>query len=146
MTTPETDALTFDVQIAGGPRRDRPQTGVGIHNTASAVVGEQARADLSPQSVPARSDRRYGSRRWRQTAKAVLRRDLYVCRIVEGCPVRASVADHVIPTYPGMPDSLFFGLGNLRAGCQGHNKARGFAPEVKPAGSTAVVTKDYSGG
>jgi hypothetical protein len=109
--------------------------------TASAGVGEQARASLSPQN---RSDRRYGSRRWRQTAKMVLRRDFYVCRIVEGCPIRASVADHVIPTYPGMPDSLFFGLHNLRAGCQGHNKARGFAPEVKSAGSSAVVTKDYS--
>ena len=47
---------------------------------------------------------------------------------------------------PGMPDALFYGLHNLRAGCQGHNKARGFAPDVPvPAGSSAVVTRDYTG-
>jgi len=60
-------------------------------------------------------------------------------RLVEAYPVDAgSDVD---------PDSLFFGMGNLRAGCQGHNKARGMAPDVPIAsGSSAVVTRDYTGG
>jgi hypothetical protein len=85
------------------------------------------------------------TQRWKRTRLRVLNRDLWICRVVPGCPVRATVADHVVPVYQGMPDFLFFGLGNLRAACQGHNKARGFAPDVpQPSGPSAVVTRDYS--
>jgi 5-methylcytosine-specific restriction endonuclease McrA len=116
----------------------------GVPLIEREVYGEQARANIYTQS---RTDPRYGSRRWRKTAQAVLIRDNHVCRIVEGCVVRATVADHIVPTYPGMPNSLFFGMTNLRAGCQGHNKARGMAPDVPPRPTeTAVVTKDYSRG
>lgn len=76
----------------------------------------------------------------------MLRRDNHACRIVAGCATRATVADHVIPVYPGMPDSQFFAMDNLRAGCKEHNLARGWAsklPAEQPADST-VVTVDYS--
>jgi hypothetical protein len=91
-------------------------------------------------------DRRYGSRRWRITAKAVLDRDLHVCRIVKGCPRRAAVADHIIPVYDGMPDALFFDPRNLRAGCRPHNTARGVAArldrETREAESEVITSVD----
>jgi len=77
----------------------------------------------------------------------VLRRDGYVCRIVPDCPEPATVADHVIPVFRDMPDSLFFGEGNLRAGCRPHNIARGHAARLEGSDrppSSAVVTGDYS--
>jgi len=45
-----------------------------------------------------------------------------------------------------MSDAMFYGAGNLRAACRGHNLARGIAPEVAttPADSTAVIVKDYT--
>lgn len=43
----------------------------------------------------------------------------------------ASVAGHIIPTYPGMPDSLFFDPMNLRASCKPHNTARGVAARLE---------------
>lgn len=97
---------------------------------------------------PAR-DKRYGSRRWRDTAKAVLARDLYVCRIAPGCSNRATVADHVLEVYPGMPDHLFFGMENLRAGCKDHNILRGKAARLERETAvvekpTAVVRGDYT--
>jgi hypothetical protein len=68
--------------------------------------------------------------------------------IVEGCTTRASVADHILPTYPGMPDTLFFGEGNLRGGCKTHNVARGMAATLDEAptsdASSTVVTGDYT--
>jgi hypothetical protein len=48
-----------------------------------------------------------------------------------------------------MPDSLFFGEGNLRAGCRPHNIARGHAARLEGSDrppSSAVVTGDYSRG
>jgi hypothetical protein len=99
---------------------------------------------------PRTTDPRYGSNRWRKIAKRVLARDGYVCRIVPGCRFPAKMADHIIEVYPGMPDSLFFGMGNLRAGCAYHNTARGIAARLKresepeaPAPSD-VVTEDYT--
>lgn len=102
------------------------------------------------QSSPdTRRDPRYGSRRWQRVRLAVLNRDMWVCRIVPGCPTRASVADHIHPVYEGMPDGMFFGMGNLRGGCRRHNIARGLAASLEtdaaPAvGPSAVVTTDYS--
>lgn len=111
-------------------------------------------SDFSRKSLPhagtARTrDRRYGSWRWRNTAKAVIARDRGVCRVVQGCPRKGRIADHIIPVFDGMPDSLFFGLDNLRASCFRHNTDRGIVERMKregaaSSGPTAVVTRDYS--
>ena len=77
-----------------------------------------------------RIDRRYGTRRWKRTRLRVMHRDLWLC-FVPSCEVRASVADHVIPVYPGMPDALFFDERNLRASCRRHNTARGVAARLE---------------
>ena len=77
-----------------------------------------------------RMDRRYGSRKWKQTRLRVLHRDLWSC-FVPGCPESASVADHIIAVYPEMPDSLFFDEINLRASCKRHNTARGVAARLE---------------
>jgi hypothetical protein len=75
-------------------------------------------------------DRRYGSRRWKQLRLSILHRDLWSC-FVPACPVSASVADHIIPTYPGMPDAVFFDPLKLRASCKRHNTARGVAARLE---------------
>jgi 5-methylcytosine-specific restriction endonuclease McrA len=77
-----------------------------------------------------RMDKRYGTRRWKATRLRVLHRDLWRC-FVPDCPVSASVADHIIPVYPEMPDSLFFDEMNLRASCKPHNTARGVAARLE---------------
>jgi 5-methylcytosine-specific restriction endonuclease McrA len=103
--------------------------------------------NLYTHSVALMPDRRYGSRRWLRVRMQVLRRDRFLCRIVEGCMERATVADHIIPASAGTPDALFFSAANLRAGCRDHNLARGFASRprvVAPEPGTAVVTKDYT--
>lgn len=84
--------------------------------------------------------------RWRRTSKRVLSRDLHVCRIVPGCPQRATVADHIIPATLETPDSLFFDERNLRAGCREHNIARGLTEPLERASPVAstTVTGDYS--
>ena len=74
-------------------------------------------------------DRRYGSRRWKRVRLRVLHRDLWTC-FVPACPVSASVADHIIEVYDGMPDGLFFDEWNLRASCRRHNTARGVAARL----------------
>jgi hypothetical protein len=96
-------------------------------------------------------DRRYHTAHWRRTAKAVLRRDGYVCRIVDGCPRPATVADHIVEVHPGMSDGMFFGMGNLRAGCGVHNRDRGVVARLQresgpasPSAATSVVTSDYT--
>lgn len=92
-----------------------------------------------------RTDPRYGTYRWRRLARAVLVRDRHVCRVVAGCAVRASAADHVIPVASDTPDSLFFDARNLRAACRDHNLARGHAAKLVAApGPSAVVTSDYT--
>ncbi len=105
-----------------------------------------APVSLSPQSPRGITDRRYRTQRWKRARLRVLNRDNWTCRVVEDCPARANVADHVIPVSPTMPDSLFFGLSNLRAACRDHNLARGFAERLsaEPVKGTAVITRDYS--
>lgn len=100
----------------------------------------------------ARSDPRYGTGRWQRVRLRVLARDLHVCRSEPGCTVPATVADHIIPAHPGMPDELFFGESNLRASCRGHNIARGMAAKDAPdavaapqaSHPSAVVTGDFT--
>jgi 5-methylcytosine-specific restriction endonuclease McrA len=77
-------------------------------------------------------DRRYGSRRWKQTRLRVLHRDLWRCFVPE-CPLSASVADHIIAVYPEMPDSLFFDEMNLRAFLQAaqHRPRRSGSPGAR---------------
>ena len=70
------------------------------------------------------TDKRYKTKRWLTVRKLVLNRDLWACQIAPGCPWPATVADHISPVYPGMPDSEFYSPGNLRAGCREHNLAR----------------------
>lgn len=91
------------------------------------------------------TDRRYRWARWRTVRLRVLERDGHRCRIVLGCREPGTVADHIHPVYPGMPDAEFFDLLNLRAACQGHNIARGFAT-VRPSRvkDEDVVTGDYT--
>jgi 5-methylcytosine-specific restriction endonuclease McrA len=93
-----------------------------------------------------RTDRRYRLQTWRRIRLQVLARDLYRCRVVEGCTERATVADHIVPASLDMPDSLFFAMSNLRAACRMHNIARGFASTLGPQGDPlpVVVPKDYS--
>jgi 5-methylcytosine-specific restriction endonuclease McrA len=69
-------------------------------------------------------DKRYGTRRWKATRLRVLHRDRWAC-FVPGCGVSASVADHIEPVYPGMPNASFFNEANLRASCRHHNLRRG---------------------
>jgi len=71
------------------------------------------------------TERRYQVKRWRMLRLDVLRRDLWVCQVVPGCPVPAQVVDHISPVYEGMPDWEFFDPTNLRAACKHHNLRRG---------------------
>jgi 5-methylcytosine-specific restriction endonuclease McrA len=70
-------------------------------------------------------DKRYGSSRYQRFRLRVLIRDNWTC-FVPGCPTKGEVLDHIIPTYPGMPDDLFFSEKNARASCAKHNRARGW--------------------
>src|SRR6185369_2756544 len=79
-----------------------------------------------PLRVPRQPiDKRYGTRRWKRVREQVLRRDLERCQIVPGCQRTATVADHIEPATPEMPDALFFDTRNLRAACAPHNLSRG---------------------
>ena len=92
-------------------------------------------------------DPRYGSKAWRALAKWVVARDMHRCW-VNGCPVRATVADHIQPVHSGMQDALFYAPCNLRASCQGHNLARGIALKLEQdmAAGTAQPPRRYSYG
>lgn len=91
-------------------------------------------------------DKRYGTRRWKRVRPRVLHRDLWAW--AGDCPVSASVADHIIPVFPEMPNGLFFDEMNLRASCRRHNTARGVAArlerelsgEAEPSKRNPVVT------
>ena len=76
------------------------------------------------------TDKRYKLKRWTDLRLRVLRRDLWACQLVPGCPWPATVADHIIAVYPGMPDSEFFDPANLQASCREHNLAKGTADRM----------------
>jgi hypothetical protein len=75
-------------------------------------------------------DKRYGTARWRKLRLRILQRDAWRCRIAPGCPQPATVADHIQPASPEMPDAVFYDPRNLRAGCRQHNIARGVAARL----------------
>lgn len=97
-------------------------------------------------------DRRYSTKRWRDTRLRVLHRDAYRCW-VQGCPVMANVADHIAPSSLAMPDFEFYSMANLRASCKRHNTARGvaarldremregMAPDTTQIGVRSVLTR-----
>ena len=78
-----------------------------------------------------KQERRYMTRRWKALRADVLRRDLYRCQVVAGCPIRATICDHIEPVYQGMPDWEFYDPLNLRAACLHHNTARGVAARLR---------------
>jgi len=126
-------------------RDPRGMAGVPTYGSSS-VLDPGSSLSLSP-TLRGPRDRRYGLAQWQNVRRRVLDRDLWRCRVVAGCPTRASVADHIIPAFPGMPDALFFGMANLRAACRRHNLARGFAASIQSETTgepSAVVTGDYS--
>jgi hypothetical protein len=127
------------------PRRDEARGGVAPADRSRSKTGAPVflSPPATPEPAPRSTDRRYRTQRWRRLREAVLRRDGYACRVVAGCQARATVADHVSPVYPGMPDDEFFDPRNLRASCRRHNLARGFAAQLDSA-PTGVVTGDYS--
>jgi hypothetical protein len=69
-------------------------------------------------------DQRYSRAWWRRVRKRVLVRDGYRCQVEPGCPIPATVADHIVPVYQGMSDAEFHDETNLRAACQMHNQWR----------------------
>jgi 5-methylcytosine-specific restriction endonuclease McrA len=77
----------------------------------------------------AATDHRYGSRRWRAVRERVLKRDLYRCQVIPGCPRAGTVCDHVQAVYPGMPDHEFFDERKLRAACRTCNLRRAQAAQ-----------------
>jgi 5-methylcytosine-specific restriction endonuclease McrA len=87
------------------------------------------------------NDRRYGTRRWKRVRLQVLHRDLWACWVT-GCGISASVADHIEPVYPEMPDSQFFDRANLRASCKRHNTARGVAARLEREVTEGVSPAD----
>jgi hypothetical protein len=99
-----------------------------------------------PTYIRAKTDRRYSSPKWKRVRLIVLDRDRH-CYVVN-CPELANVADHILPVYPGMPDSEFYALTNLRASCKRHNTARGVAARLQREieGGVAPEPSRYSVG
>jgi hypothetical protein len=97
----------------------------------SLQEGGGARRETEARAVNGRMiDKRYGTRRWKAVRLQVLHRDLWSC-YVGTCEVSASVADHIIPVSPEMPDWMFFDPNNLRGSCKRHNTARGVAARLE---------------
>ena len=82
------------------------------------------------------ADERYNTQRWRRVRRLVLQRDFYRCWVAR-CPRLANQCDHIIPVEPSFPDSLFFGMDNLRT-CRPHNTARGVAAKLERETSEGV--------
>ena len=80
------------------------------------------------------TERRYQVKRWRMLRLDVLRRDLWVCQVVPGCPVPAQVVDHISPVYEGMPDWEFFDFPPTWGSVQAPQPAEGPCRPL-PAGS-----------
>jgi 5-methylcytosine-specific restriction endonuclease McrA len=76
------------------------------------------------------TDRRYKTRRWLTVRLQVLNRDLWRCQLAPGCPWPATVADHIEPVTPTMPDWQFYSPSNLQAACRDHNLAKGTADRM----------------
>jgi 5-methylcytosine-specific restriction endonuclease McrA len=86
--------------------------------------------------VSTNTERRYYTKRWKDTRLIVLRRDAYRCW-VDNCPEYANQCDHIEAASPSLPDTQFYALTNLRASCRKHNTARGIS---------AMLDRDTAGG
>ena len=89
-------------------------------------------------------DRRYGSMRWRRLAKSVVVAPGYFQCWRPDCFRAATVADHIVAVYPGMPDIEFFSRDNLRPSCDGCNKARGLlagASKAEPSRPKSLAVR-----
>ena len=94
-------------------------------------------------------DRRYGSMRWRRLAKSVVVAPGYFQCWRPECFRPATVADHIVAVYPGMPDAEFFSRDNLRPSCDPCNRARGLLAgaseaEQRPRNSLVVRSSPYT--
>jgi 5-methylcytosine-specific restriction endonuclease McrA len=69
------------------------------------------------------ASQRCSGSRWRALRLLILRRDGYVCQMVDGCTTPADTIDHWIPYCDGGTDTPM----NLRAACAHHNYAAGAA-------------------
>jgi hypothetical protein len=127
---------TYDFYRAtGGGRRARCRSCTRADTRERRHRPPPDRSIFSPRQgrKPHRGDPRYGTGLWQRTRKQVVTPGA-VCW-VRGCTATPTVADHIRPVYPGMPDSEFFGLWNLRPSCRIHNLARAgeaLAGEVQP--------------
>lgn len=88
---------------------------------------------------PDRSDRRYRSARWLRVRDRVLNRPYgptpYCVLDPDGPPHLATLADHINPVYPGMPDAEFYDEANLQPACNAHNIAKGMLDKQRARGS-----------
>ena len=83
-----------------------------------------------------------------------MRRDDHRCQLVDGCPTRARICDHIRPVYPAMAHSEFYDPINLRAACAADNIARAIElaqtarqgpPRSSGHGSPpTVITRDFT--
>lgn len=65
---------------------------------------------------------RYGTYRWRQVRKFVMRRDMGLCQIrLPGCRGTATEVDHIVRPEDGGSE---YGQDNLRASCKPCNVAK----------------------
>jgi hypothetical protein len=140
---------------AAGLRRPAARSAVAPRNLAGTVLlgRRSAAAAADSRSVlMSAGEKRYGLQKWRQTSLAVRRRDHEQCFIPD-CQKRGTVADHITPATPSMPDHEFYAFSNLRAACPFHNRRRGEAlhflaqageaagiPDVRPGGYRPVRT------
>jgi 5-methylcytosine-specific restriction endonuclease McrA len=92
----------------------------------SVDIVAKRRCQLEDPGMP-RSDRRYGSPRWRKLTKDIQRRDLWQCGY---CGRPSWCADHRLRPDLG---GDFWDLANLVAACRSCNVKRRYNPDWTPA-------------
>ena len=86
-----------------------------------------------------RSDRHYGTQRWRKLAQRIVERDHWC--YAEDCRLLATCADHIWPVTDETSDQEFFAEYGLRGSCWAHNRIRSWTigdayhpPSPRPLG------------
>lgn len=87
-------------------------------------------------------DKRYASRRWKETRLLILRRDNWTCTIRQStrCRGTANEVDHIISPNPYLGAGDFWDPANLRAACAPCNNERN-----NPAQRSAEANRYFSG-